>query len=63
MTSAQASIPIGLVSATTEAVVGFVGLAPAAGAGVSANVLALAESAGTIAKWTAVVDSSNFERI
>src|SRR6266849_5021225 len=54
MTSAQASVPIGLVSATTEAVVGFASLAPAAGAGVSANVLALAEGAGPIAKWTSL---------
>src|SRR5207249_8112591 len=50
MTSAQASLPTGLVSATAEAVVGLVGLAPAAGVGVSANVLALAEGAGPIAK-------------
>jgi len=54
MTSAQASLPTGLVSATAEAVAGVADLAPAAGAGVSANVLSLAESAGPVAKWASM---------
>src|SRR5262249_20659436 len=48
--SAEASIPTGLVGATAQAAIGLVGLGPVAGAGVSAKVLALADSAGTVAK-------------
>jgi RNA polymerase sigma factor (sigma-70 family) len=53
-TSAQASIPASLVSTTTEAATGLVGLAPAAGAGVSTKVLTLVDAATSVAKWTSV---------
>jgi RNA polymerase sigma factor (sigma-70 family) len=53
-TSAEAGIPAGLVGATAQGAVGLVGLVPVAGAGVSSKVLALADGAGTFAKWTSM---------
>src|SRR6266851_4337312 len=51
-TSAVASVPVGLASSTAQAVIGLVSVVPASGAGISANILALAETAGPVAKWT-----------
>jgi RNA polymerase sigma factor (sigma-70 family) len=51
-TSAAASVPAGLASSTTQAVIGLVSIVHASGAGISANILALAETAGPVAKWT-----------
>lgn len=54
-TSAEACIPAGLVGSTTEIAQQLAGLAPAAGAGAAAKVLALAEGAFVpVAKWTSV---------
>jgi RNA polymerase sigma factor (sigma-70 family) len=53
-TSAAATVPAGLVNSTAQAVTGLVGVVPAAGADVSAKVLALAEAAAPAAHWTSM---------